>query len=568
MVYAISSASSVHDPGPVTKGLLTDLGWIYAAVVTPTVTTTTVSSVTETNAVSGGNVTSDGGASVTDRGVCVSTSANPTLANAHTHDGSGTGAFTSSLTGCTPGTPYHVRAYATNSVGTAYGSDLTFTTLSLGGVPTVTTTAISSLTKTSFMTGGNVTSAGSAAVTDRGVCVSTAANPTLANNHTHDGAGTGVFISSLTGGTPGETYHVRAYATSTAGTAYGNDIWFQTLGGSKNDFNGDGYEDILWRNTATGENYLWYLGPSGADLAGSLTIDSRKMFQDAAPAKVLEVTGDLFKGEPPSICWDPRAGEIPKKAASISTGRFGEMGPKTTVEIYRTPSEGIATILGLTKIGGDYLLAVTDLTWQIVGTGDFNGDGKPDIIWRNSVMGENYIWYMNGVTKIGGDYLLTVMDMTWQIVGTGDFNGDGKPDIIWRNSVMGENYIWYMDGVTKIGGDYLLTVTDLTWQIVGTGNFDGDGKPDIIWRNSVTGENYIWYMNGVTKVGGDYLLTVTDLTWQIVGTGDFDGDGKPDIIWRNSVTGENYIWYMDGVTRIGGDYLLTVTDLNWKIVNR
>jgi hypothetical protein len=82
------------------------------------------------------------------------------------------------------------------------------------------------------------------------------------------------------------------------------------------------------------------------------------------------------------------------------------------------------------------------------------------------VTGENYIWYMDGVTTVGGDYLLTVMDMTWQIVGTGNFNGDGKPDIIWRNSVTGENYIWYMDGVTRIGGDYLLTVTDLNWKIV------------------------------------------------------------------------------------------------------
>ncbi len=94
----------------------------------PTVTTNSVSSVTASTASSGGNVTSEGSASVTARGVCWSTSATPTTANSHTTDGTGTGTYSSSITGLSPGTPYHARAYATNSIGTGYGSDLTFTT--------------------------------------------------------------------------------------------------------------------------------------------------------------------------------------------------------------------------------------------------------------------------------------------------------------------------------------------------------------------------------------------------------------------------------------------------------
>ena len=101
----------------------------------PTVTTTATSSVTATSASSGGNVTSNGGASITARGVCWNTSANPTTANNKTTDGTGTGSFTSSITGLNPGTPYHVRAYATNSAGTSYGSDVTFTTSTI--TPTV-----------------------------------------------------------------------------------------------------------------------------------------------------------------------------------------------------------------------------------------------------------------------------------------------------------------------------------------------------------------------------------------------------------------------------------------------
>lgn len=94
----------------------------------PTLSTITISSIMKNTASSGGNITSDGGASVTARGVCWSTSSNPTLANSYTNDGSGTGSFTSSITGLSPNTLYYVRAYATNSVGTAYGNEISFTT--------------------------------------------------------------------------------------------------------------------------------------------------------------------------------------------------------------------------------------------------------------------------------------------------------------------------------------------------------------------------------------------------------------------------------------------------------
>jgi formylglycine-generating enzyme required for sulfatase activity len=194
----------------------------------PTVTTTAVSGITATTATSGGNVTSDGGATVTARGVCWSTSANPTTSNSKTTNGSGTGSFTSSITGLNPNTTYHVRAYATNSVGTSYGSDISFTTVASTTKPTVTTTAVSGITATTATSGGNVTSDGGASVTARGVCWSTLANPTTSNSKTTNGTGTGSFISNLTGLSPSTTYHVRAYATNSVGTSYGSDITFTT----------------------------------------------------------------------------------------------------------------------------------------------------------------------------------------------------------------------------------------------------------------------------------------------------------------------------------------------------
>ena len=95
---------------------------------TPAVTTTPVSAITSTTAISGGNIIADGGTPVTARGVCWSTTANPTVADSKTSDGTGTGAFISNITGLTAGTTYHVRAYAINSAETGYGDDLTFTT--------------------------------------------------------------------------------------------------------------------------------------------------------------------------------------------------------------------------------------------------------------------------------------------------------------------------------------------------------------------------------------------------------------------------------------------------------
>jgi uncharacterized protein (TIGR02145 family) len=202
-----------------------DLSFTTGAVL-PVLTTTLISNRTATTVTTGGNITSDGGASITSRGVCWSATPNPTILNNKTSDGTGTGAFTSSITGLTPGMSYYVRAYATNSSGTAYGDELTFSTLSI--VPTLTTASITDKTRTTATSGGNVIADGGSPVTTRGVCWSTAPNPTADGSHTNNGTGTGIFTSSLTSLTPGTTYNVRAYATNNVGTGYGNEISFTT----------------------------------------------------------------------------------------------------------------------------------------------------------------------------------------------------------------------------------------------------------------------------------------------------------------------------------------------------
>ncbi len=199
-----------------------------AAPAAPTVTTASIGDITTTTASGGGNVTSDGGASVTVRGVCWSASPNPTTANSKTTNGTGTGSFTSAITGLSPNTTYYVRAYATNSAGTGYGSQVSFTSNIAGSAPTVTTVSITNIDSTTAAGGGNVISDGGFSVTARGICWSASQNPTVSDNHTNNGSGSGAFTSAMTGLSPGTKYYVRAYATNSVGTSYGSQVSFST----------------------------------------------------------------------------------------------------------------------------------------------------------------------------------------------------------------------------------------------------------------------------------------------------------------------------------------------------
>ena len=208
----------------------------------PVLTTSAVLNITQTTASCGGNITSDGGAAIIARGVCWSTSQTPTIADNKTTDGTGIGTFTSSITGLTASTTYYARAYATNSAGTSYGNQISFTTSAV--IPTVTTTAVNAIAQTTVAGGGNVTSNGGATVTARGVCWNTTETPTIADSKTTDGTGTGTFTSSITGLTASTTYYVRAYATNSAGTGYGSAMSFRTLDGTVTDIDGNAYHTV------------------------------------------------------------------------------------------------------------------------------------------------------------------------------------------------------------------------------------------------------------------------------------------------------------------------------------
>jgi len=113
-------------------------------------------------------------------------------------------------------------------------------------------------------------------------------------------------------------------------------------------------------------------------------------------------------------------------------------------------------------------------------------------------------------------YLRRMADLNWNIAGVGDFNGDGKDDILWRNTSTGENYIYLMNGLTIARPGSINSVSDQAWQVNGIGDFDGDGKADILWRNSSTGENYIWRMNGLSTASQGSVNFVDPASgWQV-----------------------------------------------------
>ncbi len=218
----------------VTPGLFVNTGFFWSKITTAPVaaiiTTTTASSIAQTTASSGVTITSNGGAAITANGVCWALTASPTTANSKTTDTAAqSGSFSSSLTGLTANTLYYVRAYATNSVGTVYGNQVSFTTLP--NLATLSTTAATSITGASATSGGSISGTAIGTITAAGVAYATTAAPTTSNSVAAAATlvQSGAFTASLTGLAPGTLYYIRAYATSAAGTAYGAQSSFTTL---------------------------------------------------------------------------------------------------------------------------------------------------------------------------------------------------------------------------------------------------------------------------------------------------------------------------------------------------
>lgn len=193
--------------------------------------------------------------------------------------------------------------------------------------------------------------------------------------------------------------------------------------------------------------------------------------------------------------------------------------------------------------------------WTVMGTGDFNGDGHTDIIWRNADT-RTAIWLLRGSTRINGGFS-TNQASVWKLEATADFNGDGKHDIFWRNSSTHQGQIWYMNGITVTASNPLIDPNGAMlpiptdYRILGTGDFNADKKGDVLLRNNA-GEIRIWSMDGA-KINAVVIPSQANVSgYEFLCIGDFDADTKADIAWKNTAANTIINWKMDNGTRTEG----------------
>jgi hypothetical protein len=203
---------------------------------------------------------------------------------------------------------------------------------------------------------------------------------------------------------------------------------------------------------------------------------------------------------------------------------------------------------------------LANLTWQVVGTGDLDNDGRTEFLWRNSSNGSLVAWMFDGVTRTAAVVLNPngLANLSWSVKTIGDFDGNGTEDLVWQHATTGQMAVWYMNGTNRSSGAATTpnVPPDPGWRLVSNGDFDGDAKADLVFQHD-DGRIVIWMMDGVTRVSiiapsPDRLL---NRDWYLAGVGHFDADTKPDFLWRNKVTGQLTAWFMDGVNRRGASIL-------------
>src|SRR5215831_15386896 len=203
--------------------------------------------------------------------------------------------------------------------------------------------------------------------------------------------------------------------------------------------------------------------------------------------------------------------------------------------------------------------------WRVVGAGDFNGDGFADVLWFNSDTGALDVWLLDGHSNVIAFPGLSAgcgagCSPPWQVVGAGDFNGDGFADVLWFNSDTGALDVWLLDGQENVIAFPGLSAgcgagCSPPWQVVGGGDFNGDGFADVLWFNTDTGALDVWLLDGHSNVIAFPGLSAgcgsgCSPPWQVVGVGDFNGDGFADVLWFNTATGGLDVWLLDGQNNV------------------
>lgn len=317
------------------------------------------------------------------------------------------------------------------------------------------------------------------------------------------------------------------------------------------DLNLDGAMDLIWRHSSTGEMRAWLMrGGETLRVVALPTVADTRWDLRATPDLNLDGIADLLwrnTGTGENVAW----------IMDAPSGSGDHFAPGAVRAIESLP-------------------AVRDPYWQIEGSADFNGDDKPDVLWRNVRTGATAAWLMNGTQYASSvDLTPSVGDVNARVVAIADYDHDGKSDLVWRNTLTGAMELWLMDGATRRSVVAMPTVADAAWRTLGQGafaaspgtgrDFDGDGHADLLWRHKTNGQNAVWLLRDGAFVRLVSLETIADPNWTIAAVGDLTRDNKPDVLWRNSATGHNVLWIMDGLARRASIELPRVSKTAWSV---
>ena len=355
---------------------------------------------------------------------------------------------------------------------------------------------------------------------------------------------------NFTGGSLTLTSGISGTLVKTAAAEGGVQLAFvqATIPDVRNDFNGDGRSDILWRSDAG--NFVQWLGQA----SGSFANNPAASGQVGADWSVAG-TGDFNGDGRDDILWRSNSGGFVQWAGQPNGGfannanASGQVGTDWTVAgtgdfngdnrddvLWRSNSGGFVEWTGQANGGFANNAAATGQVgtdWHIAGTGDFNGDGRDDILWRGNA-GQFVEWTGQANGGFANNAAATGQVGTdWHIAGTGDFNGDGRDDILWRGNA-GQFVEWTGQANGGFANNAAATgQVGTDWHIAGTGDFNGDGRDDILWRGNAgqfvewTGQANGGFANNAAATGQ------VGLDWHVAATGDYNGDGRDDILWRS-----------------------------------